>query len=176
MRAKAASTSTRGSGTASSVAIACASSPTALNRAWHSPHVSRCDASTPTFASGSSNIRRSVPSLRCATGYLLAQRCFRAPQQSSYLTDADAERLRDLGVAEPARAKHEHSGGLGRHVPERFAHPPPVLIHFQLLLRVERPLAFLDGLRKLALLAAPSPAQAIQRGVSGGPVQPSGCV
>src|SRR5206468_416955 len=30
--------------------------------------------------------------------------------------------------------------------------------------------------RKLALLTAPSPAQAIQRGVSGGPVQPSRCV
>src|SRR6266511_5321982 len=96
----------------------CASSEMPWKRAWHSAQPARCAASAPAFASGSSTIRRSVPSVRCATGDLLAQRFLRAPQQSSDLTDSDTERLRDLGVAEPARAQDERGRGFGSHLAE----------------------------------------------------------
>src|SRR5438128_211809 len=175
-RANALSTSKGASGTASSVATERASSEASLNRAWHSAQPSRCAASAPTFASGSSTIRRSVPSVRCATAYLLAQRCLRAPQQSSYLSDADAERLRDLGVAESARAKDEHGCGFGRQSSESVAQPAAVLRDLGLLLGVEGLVLRLQRLRELALLPAPGASQAVERRVSSRTMQPRGRV
>src|SRR5262245_54099845 len=171
-RANAAATSTRGSGTASRVATDRASSAMSLKRAWHSAQGSRCDASAPVFASASSNIRRSVPSVRWATVYLLAQRFLGAPQQSSNLGDADAQRLGDLGVAEPARAQHQHRGGLGSQPRETGAQAAPVLFDLSLTLRIDRPVALLERLRDLPLLPAARAAQAIERGVRRGSMEP----
>src|SRR5438309_5512458 len=169
---KARPTSTRASGTASSVAIECASSETYSKRVLHSAQPSRWAASSPARASGSSTIRRSFPSVRCATGDLLAQSCFRASQQSSNLSDADAQRLGDLRVTEPAGSHRECGRGFGGQPAECHAHLPPILIDLDLLLRVEGSLSFFEGLGHLSLLPAPRAAQPIERRVRRGSVQP----
>ena len=48
----------------------------------------------------------------------------------------------------------------------------PVLIHLELLLRVEGPLALLEGLGDLSPLPAPRAAQPVERRVRSGTVQP----
>src|SRR5438876_940967 len=173
---KARPTSTRVSGTASSVAIERASSDTTSKRPWHSVQPSRWAASAPERASGSSTIRRRVPSVRCATGDLLAQCGFCAPQQSSDLSDADAERLRDLGVAQPACAHCERGGGPRSQPAKRPSHLTAIFTDLELLLGVERVVAFLQRLRRLALLPASGPSQAVEGGMGGGPMQPCGRV
>src|SRR5947209_17701912 len=108
-------------------------------------------------------MRRSTPSERSATGDLLAQRCLRAPQQSSDLSYAHAERPRDLGVAEPARPKHQNRRRLGSHPSEGLPQAAAVLLELGLLFGVERPLPFLHCLPQLTLLAPPPAAEAVQR-------------
>src|SRR5579864_691048 len=171
-RSNARATSTCVSGTASSVAIERASSEKAFNRELHSGQASRCAPSEPARASGSSTILRSVPSLRCATSNLLAQCFLCAPQQSSNLSDTDAERLRDLGVAQAARAQDQRGRGLGGHPAQRLSQAPPVLVELSLHLRIQAPLGFLDRLGDLPALPAPVAPQPVQCGVGGGPVQP----
>src|SRR5213080_4497936 len=169
---KARPTSIRASGTASSVAIERASSDTTSKRPWHSVQPSRWAASAPERASGSSTIRRRVPSVRCATGDLLAQCGFCAPQHSSDLSDSDAERLRDLGVAQPACAHCERGGGPRSQPAKRLSHLAAIFTDLELLLGVERVVAFLQRLRRLALLPASGPSQAVEGGMGGGPMQP----
>src|SRR2546430_4854484 len=169
-------TSTRASGTASSVAIERASSDTTWKRPWHSVQSSRWAASAPERASGSSTIRRRVPSVRCATGDLLAQCGFCASQQSSDLSDCDAERLRDLGVAQPACAHCERGGGPRSQPAKRLSHLAAIFTDLELLLGVERVVASLQRLRRLALLPASGPSQAVEGGMGGGPMQPCGRV
>src|SRR5579859_1704413 len=165
-------TLTPGSGTASRLEMARASFDTAWNRDSHSAQVSRWRASAPVLASGSSTIRRSVPSFRCATSDLLAQAFLRAPQQCPDLSDTDSERLRDLRVAEPAGSQHEDGGGFRRQTRQRLPHPATVLVELDLLLRIERAVALLDRLRDLAPLPAPRAAQPVQRRVGGRTVEP----
>src|SRR5438477_8026326 len=168
-------TSSGGSVTAKRLAMECASPAMLLKRAWHSAHSSRWTLSA-RATSGSSTIRRSVPSVRCATSDLLAQSCFRASQQSSNLSDTDAERLGDLGVAEAAGSQHEHRGRPGRHPAERRAQVPAILIELGLLLRVELAFALLLRMSDLPLLPAPRAAQPVQRSVRRGPMEPRGRV
>src|SRR5438445_2122733 len=168
---KARPTSTRVSATASSVAIERASSEMFSNRPLHSEQPSRWAAS-PARASGSSTIRRSVPSVRCATGDLLAQRCLSAPQQSSNLSDAYAQRLGNLRVTQSARPHRQRRCGFGGQLAECRTHMAPVLIHLELLLRVEGPLALPEGLGDLSPLPAPRAAQPVERRVRSGTVQP----
>src|ERR1700694_1439094 len=145
-----------------------ASSEIDLKRVWQSAQPSRCATSSRRL-SGSSTIRRSVPSVRCATGDLLTQSVFRAPQHCSDLSDTYAECPGDLGVAEPARAQDQHRGRSGRQPGESFANPAPILIDLDLLLRVQRPVAFLGRLRDLTPVPASGASQLFLRGGGGGP-------
>src|SRR5260370_759426 len=175
-RLNADATSSLSSGAVIRLEIARASFDTVASRAWHSAQVSRWRLSAPLWASGSSTIRRSVPSDRCATCHLLAQTGFRAPQQCSDLTDTDAECLGDLRVAEAAGAENEHRRGLGREAGQRFADLAAILAHLEELPRIDRTIALFCRLGQLALLPAPRSTQPVQRGVGGRAVQPGGCV
>src|SRR6266567_733467 len=120
------------------------------------------------MASGSSNILRNVPSVRCATGDLLAQCCFCASQQSSNLTCADPDGLCHLGVAQSAGPEHEHGGRLGGESAECLSHHSAVLAVLQLALRVDGAGALFGRLRKLTSLAALATTHTVQRLVDRG--------
>src|ERR1700674_4871033 len=175
-RLNADATSTFSSGAVIRLEMARASFDTVPYRAWHSAHVSRWRLSVPLSASGSSTIRRSVPSERCATCDLLAQTGFRAPQQCSDLTDTNAESLGDLRVAETAGAEHKHRRGLWCEAGERFADLAPILADLEELLWIENAIVFFGSLCHLSLLPASRSAQPVQRRVSCRAVQPSGGV
>src|ERR1700674_2703920 len=165
-------TSTLSSGAVIRLEMARASFDTVPYRAWHSAQVSRWRLPAPLCASGSSTIRRSVPSDRCATCDLLAQSGFRAPQQSSNLTDTDAECPGDFRVAEAAGAEHEHRGGLWCETGERFADLAPILANLEELLWIENAIACFGSLSHLSLLPASRSAQPVQSRVRGRAVQP----
>src|SRR5437660_428804 len=63
-------------------------------------------------------------------------------------------------------------GRFGGQLAECRTHVAPVLIHLELLLRVEGPLALLEGLGDLSPLPAPRAAQPVERRVRSGTVQP----